>query len=445
MDANQEQAPVKRMPILDIAWMRYSQFDQAAEKQENPHYKMRLWIAIFGILATFLAVIVQTYPESFPALGKVILKVLLIIAPLIASALAAFYNDFYGNGSWLVLRAGAEEIKREIYNFRTVLKNDPRRRVWLEKRLAEIQRQVYRGLGGEMVLAPYKGKIPPYYDSSNPDSDPGFHDLTGEEYFTYRLQDQLSWHIGKNTRIQAERIRLRVAILAAGVAGSLLAALGGTLSIWVALTASIVAALLGWTELRHLEPTLKNYSKVIVELMIVSDHWKNLEYEERTNTEFFKMVKGTEKVLWDQNVEYIRSMHEAIADADLEEAELINNVLNQAVESDRRMKYEMRESLVDYTEKSLSEAEENVVETFEEALVTLAEEASTDLVQQELAVMREAAAEAVDNLVNRASKVRAAIDGIEAEFGHIDFNSKTPASDLHAMMERMPKTGEIKG
>ena len=445
MDANQEQAPVKRMPILDIAWMRYAQFDQAAEKLENPHYKMRRWIALLGVLATLLAVIVQTYPENFPVLGKVILKVLLIIAPLIASALAAFYNNFYGNGSWLVLRAGAEEIKKEIYNFRTVLKNDSRRRVWLEKRLAEIQRQVYRGLGGEMVLAPYKGEIPPYYDSRNPDSDPGFHDLTGEEYFTYRLQDQLSWHIGKNNRIQAERIRLRVAILAAGVAGSLLAALGGTLSIWVAVTASIVAALLGWTELRNLDATLKNYSKVIMELMIVFDHWQNLEHEERSAKEFFTMVKGTEKVLWDQNVDYIRSMQEAIADADLEEAELIDDVLNQAVESDKRMKREMRESIVDYTDKSLREAEEKVVETFEEALGTVVEEASSDLVQQELAAMREAAEEAVENLVNRASKVRAAIDDIAAEFGHIEFNAEMPASDLHAVMERYPKTGELKG
>jgi hypothetical protein len=446
MDANQEQiSEAKKMPILDIAWMRYAQLDQAAEKQVRPHYRLRRWIAVLGVLATLLAVLVQTYPESFPALGKVILKVMLIIAPLVASGLAAFYNHFYGNGSWLVLRAGAEEIKKEIYNFRTVLKNDPRRRIWLEQRLADIQRQVYRGLGGELVLAPYKGEIPPYYDPSNPNSDPGFHDLTGEEYFTYRLEDQLAWHIGKNNRIQAERISLRVAILVAGAAGSLLAALGGTLALWVAVTASIAAALFGWVELRNLDATLKNYSKVIVELMIVSDHWKNLEYEERTNAEFFKTVKGTEKVLWDQNVEYIRSMQEAIADADLDEAELIDDVLNQAVASDKRMKQKMRDSIVDYTGKSLREAEEKVTETFEEALGTIAEEASSDLVQQELAAMREAAEQAVENIVNRASKVRAALDELKSEFGHIDFNAETPASELHAMMKRMPKTGEIKG
>ena len=105
----------------------------------------------------------------------------------------------------------------------------------------------------------------------------------------------------------------------------------------------------------------------------------------------------------------------------------------------------MRRSIVEHTDKTLREAEEKVTETFEEALGTIAEEAQSDLVQQELAAMREAAEQAVENIVNRASKVRAALDNIKAEFGHVDFNAETPASELHAMMERLPKTGEIKG
>lgn len=445
MDAMQEKTASKKMPILDIAWMRYAQLDQAAEKLSNPHYALRRWISILGVIATLLAVLVQTYPENFPVLGRVALKVLLIAAPISASVLAAFFNKFYGNGSWLILRAGAEEIKKEIYNFRTVLQNDPNRRAWLEKRLVDIQRQVYRGLGGEMVLSPYKGETPPYYDPSNPESDPGFHDLEGEEYFMYRLQDQLAWHIGKNNRIQAERTRLQWAILIAGGLGSFLAALGGTLALWVAVTASIAAALIGWSELRNLDSTLKNYSKVIMELMIIFDHWKNLEYEERTNTEFYKMVRETEKVLWEQNKEYIRSMQEALEDDDLEEADLIDEVLNKAVASDKRMKAEMRRSIVGHTDKTLREAEEKVTETFEEALGTIVEEASSDLVQQELAAMRESAEQTVQTIVNHASKVRAALDEIKAEFGYVDFNADTPASELHAMMERLPKTGEIKG
>ena len=182
-----------------------------------------------------------------------------------------------------------------------------------------------------------------------------------------------------------------------------------------------------------------------MELMIVFDHWKNLEYEERTNKQFFKMVRETEKVLWEQNQEYIRSMQEALEDDDLEEADLIDEVLNKAVATDKRMKAKMRESIIEHTDEVMREGEKQITETFDEALGTIMEEASSDLVQQELAAMREAAAQAVENIVNRASKVRAALDDIKAEFGHVDFNADTPASELHAMMERLPKTGEIKG
>lgn len=445
MDPKQEQMPENRMPILDIAWMRYAQLDEASNKLSRPHYHLRRWIAIMGVLAALFAVLTETYPETFPALGRVILKILLIIAPISASVLAAFFNKFYGGGAWLTLRAGAEEIKKEIYTFRTILKNEPTRRTWLENRLADVHRQVYRGLGGEMVLEPYQGALPPYYEPGNPESDAGFNDLSGEEYFIYRLQDQLSWHIGKVNRIQSERTRLQWYILLAGAAGSFLAAMGGTLSLWVAVTASVAAALIGWLELRNLDPTLKNYSKVIVELMIIYDHWTNLEEEERTEIENIKMVKETEKILWNQNMEYIRSMQEALSDAALEEADLVNQVLQNAVESDKRFKQELRNSIVNQTDKTLREAEETLIETFEEALGTIVEEASSDLVQQELAAMADAASQAVENIVGRVSKVRSAIDDIAAEFGHIDFNADTPISDVHAVLQRFPKTGEVKG
>jgi hypothetical protein len=443
MDENKENIVEERIPILHVAWMRYAQMDAASEKMEKPHYGLRRWIAILGVLAAIFAVMTETYPENFIATGKLILKLLLILSPIIASLLAVIYNRFHSGGGFLTLRAGAEEILKEIYVFRTIKKNDPKRRSWLEKRLSEIQRQVYRGLGGEMVLEQYQGAIPPYYDPENPESDPGFGFLNGDEYFSYRLQDQLAWHIRKINKIQKDRKRLHWAIGIAGGLGATFAALDFYL--YVTITAAFAAAFIGWQELRNLDNALRNYSKVIMELTFIYDHWLNLEPEERTQKEFVKMVRGTEDVLWSQNVEYIRSMQEALADADLDEADLIEDVLDEAVASDARLKKQMRDSIVDYTTEKLHEGEEIIAETFEEALGTFVEEASSDLVQQELAAMAEAASEAVENIVNRASKLRSAIDEISAEFDGVEFNAETPASDLHAMMQRFPKTGEVKG
>ncbi len=57
-----------------------------------------------------------------------IVKVLFIAIPVVASIFAAFATKFYSNGSWLIYRAGAEEIKKEIYIYRTILPKDKTRR-----------------------------------------------------------------------------------------------------------------------------------------------------------------------------------------------------------------------------------------------------------------------------------------------------------------------------
>ena len=441
MNSNTE----NKTPILHTAWSRYAQLDAASGKLSKPHYGIRRWIAILGVCAALFAVLTETYPASFPAIGLLALKILLILSPISASLLAAFFNKFYGGGAWLTMRAGAEEIKKDIYIFRTVLKGEPTRRAWLEKRLADIQRQVYRGLGGEMVLEPYTGSLPPYFDPSNPESDSGYDDLKGDEYFSYRLQNQLSWHIRKVNKIQKERTRLQVYILTAGGAGSFLAAMGGSLSIWVAVTAAIATAYIGWAELRNLDDTLKNYSKVVLELTFINDHWENLEVEERTPVETIKMVRATEKILWNQNMEYIRSMQDSLADANLDEADLVDDVLKKAVESDKRFKAELRSSIVSHTDKTLRESEETLVETFDQALGSIVEEASSDLVQQELAAMAAATSDIAENIINRSSKLRSAMDAIAEDFADVDINAETPSSDLHVMMQRFPKTGEVKG
>ena len=430
--------PQSNVPILKIAWTRFAQLDAVAEKRDKPFYLWRRWIAILGVLAALFAVITQAYSEYMPATLSLALRILLITTPITTSALAAFINKFYSGNDWLVSRAGAEEILKEIYMYRTFFKNKPDRREWLEKRLANIQRQVYRGMGGELVLGKAPEKIPPYYNPDNPNSDPGFKDLTGPEYLIYRLEDQLAWHIGRVQRFETERTRLQVYILGAGGLGAFLAAMGGGFSIWVAVTASVGAALIGWQELRNLDSTIKNYSKVIMELMLIYDHWNMLEPEERTDAEFFQMVKSTEDVLWSQNIEYIKSMQEVLAKENLEEAELVNDVLKKAVETDAAFKKHMRDSVVSYASKGMDEARETLEEHFDEVLGSLAEEASSELVQQELAAMGQA-------ISARVAKLSDSLKQIADEFADVDIGRDTTKEVLNDLLSRYPKTNEVKG
>lgn len=136
-------------PILNIAWTRYANLDASSKRGTRLHYTIRRWILVLGVLSTLFAVLSQIFPRETSGLVGFVIRVLLVTSPIIASALAAIATRGFSSGDWLVKRAGAEEILKEIYFYRTILQNNKNRRAYLEKRLNEIQRQIYRGLGGE--------------------------------------------------------------------------------------------------------------------------------------------------------------------------------------------------------------------------------------------------------------------------------------------------------
>lgn len=428
--------PQQPTPILEIAWTRFAQLDAISSRRTKRHLSMRRLIATLGVLATLFAILSQSFPMETAGLVGLIIRGLLIILPILASGIAAFTSTEYSNGDWLISRAGAEEILKEIYTYRTILKESPTRRAWLEKRLVEIQRSVFRGMNGELTMETYTGQLPPHYNPENPNSDWGFNDITGDDYFRYRLEQQLSWHDNKVVTRKNERRRLRAYILIAGGAGVFLAAV---LPIWVALTASLTAALIGWQELRSLDVVIRNYSKVRMELGIIRDHWKNLQSEEKTQSEFFNMVRSTEDILWSQNVEYIKAMQEALKESDLEEeASLINRAIKEARESDRRLKQSIEDVMIDFTHEKLVKSEEVLTEEVENALNELSKEASSDLVQAELAAMQK-------SIMEHFGGLKSTLAEIAEEFAGVDIGSNTPPAVLNSLLTRYPKTQEPKG
>ena len=435
----------KPSPILEIAWMRYAQLDASSLRRTNTHKRLRFTIAGLGVLATLLSIIVAYYVKDEQAFPGFVFKIFFIATPIVASLLAALSARTFGNSDWLITRAAAEEYLKEIYFFRTILRGNKDRRAYLEKRINEIQRHLFRGLGGEFAFRPYRGAIPPYY---NPEwgNDPGFKDLTGDEYFKFRVEDQLRWHIKEINEYKRERGVLTFLVLASGAVGSFFAAWGGPFSVWVALTASLTAAIVGWQQLRNVDAVIKNYSKVILELTTLYDHWNNLEPEERSEAEFFKMVRGCEDVLWAQNTEYIRIVQEALKESDLEkEASLVNRVIKESVETAERTKEVMREGLVQATSQILEEAGQKIEETFNTVMGSLAEEASSELVQQELEAMSKAVTDATENIVARASSFTSSLAQIAEEFAHIEVGKDTPKEDLNKILASLPKTGDVKG
>ncbi|MBX3038088.1 MAG: SLATT domain-containing protein [Anaerolineales bacterium] len=433
-------------PILEVAWRKFAQYDATSVKRTAAFNNLRKWIAALGILATLFAILSTLYQENLNPIIAIILKILLVLSPIIASGLAAYTNEFFSSGDWLVSRAGAEEILKHIYLYRTILKDNPRRREWLEKKLAKIQRSVFSGMNGELVMETYKEEVPPPSRFNTKNGETGFHDLSGDEYFKFRLENELNWHIKKVNQKQRERKNLQRLIYISAGLGAALAAFGDSgLAIWVALTASFTSAFLGWQQLKNLDLVVRNYSKIIMELSIISDHWKNLDPEERTQSEVYRMVNSTEEILWSRNVEYIKAMQEALRDSNLdEEASLINRVIQEQRESDKRSKQNREDSIIRFTKQKMDEASEELQETFDNALGKLAEEASSDVVQAELAAMRQAIQTLAGNIAERLG-LSTSLQSIAEEYEEVEISGQTPQGVLNDLISRYPKTNEIKG
>jgi uncharacterized membrane protein YbhN (UPF0104 family) len=445
-------------PILKVAWTRVAQLDAIASRRSKGHLSIRRWIAILGVLATLFAILTQLldttgWRQRYPVFSLAA-QIVFIAIPFLASTLAALASKKYSNGDWLVTRAGAEEIQKEIYFYRTVLQKDGTRRRYLEDRLARIQRQVHRALNGEFSFDDFKVSGPVTPNARDPEGDPGFADLTGEEYMKYRLENQLNWHNRKINSYKKERDRLVISILVIGALGSIIAALGaavgGNLSIWVALTASITAALIGWQELRNMDVIVRNYSKVVLELTILRDHWLNLTDTERTSTEFYKLVRDCEEVLWAQNTEYIKSMQEALRDHSFEEdANLVNNIVAKLNESAHQTKQAMAEHVNQVTGKVLEESGQMVEQTFQTTLTTLADDFMSDLVQKELEAMSQAVTEVAGDMIERAttesSSFISSLTQIAQEYAHVEVGRDTSKEELNQILARYPTTGELKG
>jgi hypothetical protein len=254
------------------------------------------------------------------------------------------------------LRAGAEEILKEIYTYRTVMKTNPNRNKWLNGRVSNIQRKVHRSLGGEVVVKPYTGQnINPRYYPDSPDADPGIENLDADEYMRVRLESQLVWHIKKIQEHQKARMRFTTFILVFGGLGALFAGLDmlfAGIAVWVALTTAISTAVTNWQELMGVDIIIPNYSKVILELNLLRDHWLSLSPLERNPAEFLKMVRSTEKVLWSQNVQFISAMQEAMEEAEAEQEKMVEEMIEMSQEVVGRV----QEEILEEARRSMEEA-----------------------------------------------------------------------------------------
>jgi tetratricopeptide (TPR) repeat protein len=327
---------------LETAWQRYAELETNASAASKQYLTLRGSAIALAVVATLLAILTSQIDGGASPIRE-ILRIGLILVPIISAIVLFFANKLQQGQYWRVLRTGAQEIKKEIYLYRTLLQGQPTRHQWLSDRVTAIQRQVMERVGSNLTLTPYTGNIPPNDSPEAQNGDPGFTDLLAEDYLRDRLEAQLKWHSQEIETLSTFRTRFQIGIFALTTFSVLIAGLGsnfsawadlgGNLEVWVAFLTSLGAALTIWLEVSRLDERVNNYNQLILELNLIRDYWQGLNPDERTGEEFFKLVIATEKVLWSQHNQHITQMRQAVTDLQAKTSDLLTEVQNKPVPS----------------------------------------------------------------------------------------------------------------
>lgn len=329
--------------VLLQAWERFADYDLNAIEQQRRFDWIQGTILTIGLLATALALIKQVrgpkdgdgYDVLVPYSRWWFIYYLLIIIPIALTVLITAANRFKQGNKWLLLRAAAEAIKREIYRYRARAGDykevfavppqpppapgtspplpPPTPEQVLAQRIEDITRRVMRTeVNSSSLLAYNKDKgFPPYMGSDL--ADDGFSMLTPDRYVQVRLADQLNYY---RTRAVKHERRLRVlqwSIFTIGGLGTLMAAINQ--QVWIALTTALAAALTTYLGYKQTENTLMKYNQAATDLENVKSWWTALPAEEQAKPDnVTTLVNHTEQVLQSELDGWVQQMQNALAE-----------------------------------------------------------------------------------------------------------------------------------
>lgn len=320
----------KASPILEVAWTRAAVYRTTYQKNARNAYKLSRAVLIATVFSIAIAVIYNSLKPiglSWVVQINSLLKYLVILSPISVSILVSmapslganipreFLKKNMGNigNSLDVKNSNAQSdfskiglasglIEREIYLFRAKCgdyKNNterkPREQVLAEK-MNLIHEQLIKTGAIQTGLESYFGPIPEYYYPNDPNSDPGFNDFTGDEYFRYRTEREMAWFFRGTNRRAGEIKRLKWMIYIFGGLGTFLAAIG--LEIWLAVTGSVAGALTSWLEQRKIDSTIAMYNQTLSELWRIYTWWISLtDKEKKFSKNIEELVLETENAL----------------------------------------------------------------------------------------------------------------------------------------------------
>jgi hypothetical protein len=338
--------------VLADAWNRYDDLDRGAIEKQSLFRWTQSSILLLTVLVTLLAIVAQLsknptvinlwWVGNFDLqTAKGPLHVVMIIVPIVITMLAAFNARFREGNKWILLRAAAEAIKREIYRYRArsgVYSEAQCKQTLASMRLAanikditanlvqsEVNRSSLPRQEGEkkkgfwsQIVSSKKGEGQDSTEAISSLSQKQLDErlkrtkfLKPEDYLKARLEDQIGYFLKKTNSLYKQLKTLQILILIAGGLGTFLAALNG--EVWVALTTSLAAALTNKLEIEQVENSLVQYNMALTNLRNVQTWWKGLSPWERTRQRNIDLlVDQTETTLEHETTGWVQQMQSTL-------------------------------------------------------------------------------------------------------------------------------------
>jgi hypothetical protein len=290
---------------------RRRSYDLTARKLQRNAHAVEAAVLLLGVLVTFLALLDNAL-ETTGAVHSVF-RWTLIVVPVFVAGLIALAGITASGKRWLLLRAAAESMKREIFVWRTRTgvyspsaatdtgAHDATEQ--LVDRVASIEAQLMGSMvASNTVFAP----VDAAFVGATADDD-GLSRLDAREYVALRVDDQLAYYRVKARKLSPQVRSFQVAGILAGAIGSVLAVTGE--AIWIGLTTVIAGAIVAHMKQRQLDTTMLGYNRAIAALAEIRTRWYAVPEARRTDADFAKLVQDVEHVLEAEQDSWVRQMN----------------------------------------------------------------------------------------------------------------------------------------
>ncbi|HZW90635.1 MAG TPA: DUF4231 domain-containing protein [Myxococcaceae bacterium] len=296
---------------LRSAWERFAGLDLNANLQQSRFSWLQASVLILSLAGATIAVVKSVLKDAVldgSSVERALYYAVLVI-PIVVSVAIAGGNRFKPGSKWLLMRAAAESVKREIFRYRT-RSGDYRhadRDGVLALRIEDVTRRLAFTEVNTLAFTPYHGMIPPMAGMV----DDGLSSLSPERYLTVRVADQLRYYRKSALRLHRKLLGWQVTILGLGGLGTFLAAIDQ--SVWVAVTTAAVTAATTHLGYRQVEASLTTYNQTATDLENVRGWWQALSPEEQaTPANLDKLVDHAEKVMESELDGWVQKMQNAL-------------------------------------------------------------------------------------------------------------------------------------